>query len=483
MKQLLIIFSLLLFGINIDAQNLDEAKKLYLDGKYQEALPLFEEEYKLKPNDATINHWLGVCLFQTRRDLDRAEQFLTFASKKKIRDSFYYMALIDAENLKSGSALSNLDLYQKELKRTYGKTKVQLADDKVLFAKSEILQKDLENLQRMVMHTEDIVIIDSIIVKKHDLLKAYHLSPLIGELAYAGEIFKLENLEDAYTSIFLTENKEKIYFSAPDSLSLHNIYSMDKLTDGTYGNKKLLFPDRFDFTGDMKYPYVLSDGVTVLFATQENPDYGGLSLYITRFNAATNKYLKPEKLNTPFNSFSNDYLYVVDDFKQIGWFATDRNVIDGYVTVYTFIPNNEHNMIDSDDPNYMTQRAQISSIKDTWKSDKNYTTLIALAKEDIPVVAKVKKDFIFVVNNNIVYYNLDDFKSSKAKEMYKQVIGINKRLAHLNTTLEEQRKMIASQKRSTMEQREILVMENEILTLNNQVYDLENKVRTLELNN
>ena len=483
MKQLSIILSFLFLCLSITAQDLNQGKKLYLEGKYEEALPIFEEEYAKKPTDASINHWLGVCLFQTKKDLDRAETFLKFASTKKIRDSYYYLSLINAENLQAETALSNLALYQKELTRTYGKTKAQQAEDKTLLEESKTLQTEIENLQRMILHTEDVVIIDSLIVKKEDLLNAYHLSPLIGELSYAGEVFKLDNIENAYTTVFFTENRAKAYFSMPDSIGIHNIYSMDRLSDGTYGNRKPLFPDRFDFEGDMKYPYVLSDGMTIIFASQENPNVGGLSLYITRFNTTTNKYLKPEKLNSPFNSFSNDFLYVIDDFKQIGWFATDRNVIDGYVTVYTFIPNTDHKMIDSDDANYLSQRAQISSIKETWEADKEYTSLIALAKEDIPAVQQIKKDFTFVVQGNNTYYTLADFKSNKAKELYKQVIGLNKRLTHLTTTLDTQREMIANQKKPSMEQREILVMENEALALSAQIYDLENKVRAIETNN
>jgi len=49
--------------------------------------------------------------------------------------------------------------------------------------------------------------------------------------------------------------------------------------------------------------------------------------------------------------------------------------------VYTFIPNREVTLIESDDEQYLAKRARISSIKDTWKPGVDYSPLIALAKE------------------------------------------------------------------------------------------------------
>lgn len=44
---------------------LDEARELYKAGKYEEAAPVFAKELKRKPNDGSLNHWYGVCLYET----------------------------------------------------------------------------------------------------------------------------------------------------------------------------------------------------------------------------------------------------------------------------------------------------------------------------------------------------------------------------------------------------------------------------------
>ena len=70
------------------SQTLSEAKELYLQGEYAKALPILEEEYKAKPEDANLNQWYGVCLLETGGDLKKAEECLIVASKKRIQESF-----------------------------------------------------------------------------------------------------------------------------------------------------------------------------------------------------------------------------------------------------------------------------------------------------------------------------------------------------------------------------------------------------------
>ena len=48
-----------------EVPTLDEARELYKAGKYEEAAPVFAKELKRKPNDGSLNHWYGVCLYET----------------------------------------------------------------------------------------------------------------------------------------------------------------------------------------------------------------------------------------------------------------------------------------------------------------------------------------------------------------------------------------------------------------------------------
>ena len=92
---------------------------------------------------------------------------------------------------------------------------------------------------------------------------------------------------------------------------------MEKLIDG-YGNEKQLSATNFGLTGDVNYPYVMPDGVTIYFAAKDYDTLGGYDLFVSRYNMNNDTYLAPERLSMPFNSMYNDYLMVVDEEKGVG---------------------------------------------------------------------------------------------------------------------------------------------------------------------
>ena len=77
MKSIYIFLLLLLSStLSVYSQTLEEAKDLYLKKEYAKALPIIETEYNAKPEDATLNQWYGVCLVETDRNLNKAEEWL-----------------------------------------------------------------------------------------------------------------------------------------------------------------------------------------------------------------------------------------------------------------------------------------------------------------------------------------------------------------------------------------------------------------------
>ena len=64
LRHIVTLFIFVLGCFILRGQTLEEAKKLYLEGRYAEALPIFQTEYLLNPNDASLNQWLGVCFMK-----------------------------------------------------------------------------------------------------------------------------------------------------------------------------------------------------------------------------------------------------------------------------------------------------------------------------------------------------------------------------------------------------------------------------------
>jgi len=364
------LFVTLLSGIltiTLQAQTLEDAKALYLEGRYAEALPLFQQEYQNDPNNASINQWLGVSLYETGRILE-AEKYLSFAAQKKIPESYLYLGELYAKMYRFEDAEAEFEKYQRANRK-----------NKEALDKLTQRREYAEKLQRAVNRTEDIQVIDSLVLPKSKFLSAYNLSKSSGSLLPINEFFK--NLPVSDKTLYMNGREDKIYYSQGEQATGLDLFTMDKLI-GTFGNEKKLPPSVND-EGDQAYPFVMSDGVTLYFASTGHTSLGEYDLYVTRYNLTAETYLAPNQLNMPFNSPFNDYLMAIDEEKGIGWFATDRFQPADSVCVYTFIPNPQVTLLESDDPGIMIKRARLSAIADTWKAGANYDLLRERARQKI----------------------------------------------------------------------------------------------------
>ena len=195
-------------------------------------------------------------------------------------------------------------------------------------------------------------------------------------------------------------------------------------------------------------------------------------------------YLTPEQLGMPYNSPFNDYMMVIDEAKQLGWFVSDRYQPEGKVCVYLFIPNDNRERVDSEDIELKRARASIASIKDSWKPGSNYEELIHLAHTEIPYGRiEIKKDFTFPIHDDIVYYTLDDIQSPEAKNYYEKVVSIHRQIKELNEKLESLRASYIKGNKAKREQLKptILDAEEKLNNLLAQPDEWEKKARNAEI--
>jgi hypothetical protein len=233
--------------------------------------------------------------------------------------------------------------------------------------------------------------------------------------------------------------------------------------------------------GDQAYPFVMSDGVTLYFASTGHASLGGYDLYVTRYNLAADSYLTPNQLNMPFNSPFNDYLMVIDEEKGIGWFASDRFQPADSVCVYTFIPNPQVTLLESDDPDIMIKRARISAIADTWKEGANYDLLRERARRKIVTLQEPEADFLFVINDRLTYHTLSDFRNDRARQIFAQALGLERQWQDLNRNLSERREQYANGNSNEDLQASILSMEKEAYALFREIERLKVEARNEEI--
>lgn len=468
-KKLFYSIGISLLCSGLQAQSLDQAKKLYNEGQYAEAKPAFERLVKQSPGNSSYNLWYGVCCYETG-DLEGAEKHLKVAVKRNIQEAFRYLSDVYYQTYQFEEAANMMDKYIALL--TKKKQDTQPFEKKLDLA---------NNAQRMMEKVEDIQIIDSLVVDKENFLQAYTLSEESGSLSTYKDFFKTS--EPVNSTVYMNQKGDKIFYAHATDGNRYCLFNQSMLMD-KWGDEKQL-PMNINSDEDDNYPFVLSDGVTIYYASKGNGSLGGYDLFVTRYNINSDSYLAPEQMGMPFNSPYNDYLIVYDEIKGLGWFVSDRFQPEGKVCVYLFIPNAEPQRVESDDMALKRTRASLVSIRDSWKDAANYPELIRLAHMEIPYGdEKIEKDFDFIIGNNIVYYKLDEIKSPEAKSYYEKVITLNKQITELNEKLMALRSSYTQGNKAKREQLKptILQIEEQLNNLLGQPGELEKKARNAEIN-
>ena len=293
------------------------------------------------------------------------------------------------------------------------------------------LLKQAEKAQRMLTYCEDIQIIDSVVVDKNNFLKSYFTGEGTGTFEQTNS-----------TVIYQNQLKDRRYSGKKNKNGFFRLYYQTKIQDQWTEEKPLSLPD--DSVANDNFPFVMPDGLTIYYASTGNGSIGGYDLFVSRYNLNNDTYLAPNQLGMPFNSIYNDYMLVIDEVNGIGYFATDRFQPKNKVVIYTFIPNDEVNPIGSDNETVLRNRAMITSIVDSWIPNANYRSKLEKIKAGIKTEQQeVKKDFTFVINDNIVYHTLSDFENGAAKKSFLQSQEMEENIRTLENQLDAQRKSFA----------------------------------------
>ena len=400
--------------------------------------------------------------------MDKAEKYLSFAVKRRQIEAFRYMGELNYRKYRFEDAVDMYEQYIKFLEQKKRDTE-----------QAELRLDLLEDALRMMERVENVQIIDSIIVDKENFLSAYTLSEEMGQLSTYADFFQEPSV---LSDVFMNQKGDKIHYARPVE-GQYELFTKSRLMEDWADEKQLTLNS--DLPGDNNYPFVMPDGVTLYFASKGNNSLGGYDLFVTRYNMNTDTYLAPEQLGMPFNSPYNDYMMVYDEVKGLGWFVSDRFQPEGQACVYLFIPNPEHNRVETEDIEVKRARASIRSIRDSWEEGANYAELIQLAHQEIPYgKPKIEKDFEFVIQDNKVYYTWDDIKSPEAKTLYRKVVSTQKEIQTLEKKLDALRMdytLAASPDRKEQLGETILSSEERLNNLLPQVAELEKQARNAEV--
>lgn len=292
---------------------------------------------------------------------------------------------------------------------------------------TDYLRSRIELGQSMLDRVEQIQIIDSINVPTQGFFEFIKLAKSAGSLQDVNiidEIVPQSKLEElgitgVYSPVFVSENGDDLIWYGSTENGDAKMFENTRLADGTWDNPVELFDYNSIFGNTngswVSYPFLMSDGVTLYFAADGDNSLGELDIFISRRDE--DGFLQPSNIGMPYNSPHNDYLYAIDEMTGAGWWATDRNLIEDSVTIYTFIPQDLRINYPVDTEN-LTDFAKITSISQTWKVGADYSDL----RNKIANITKVKptksnSDFQFALPGEIIYHSLSDFKNPQARNM------------------------------------------------------------------
>lgn len=433
----------------------DQALELFKNGNYSKALPMYQNLIERYDREPKYNYYLGVCLVEQRQNYDEAIKRLKFASSRRVsRDAHYYLGKAYQNNY-------HFDLAKEE----YENFLKYASNNDPRRTKSQRAILDCESATNLTNKYFSIKITGKDTVAEKNFISAYDFPEECGTLAPNKTFFKTgvppENI------MYRTEKGNKVYFILEESdTALHDIYLMEQLLDRWSGSKNLRSPVNSDY--DERTPFLMVDGTTFFFSSNRPGGMGGLDIYRSIYDPESNTFSDPENIGPPFNSPADDYMFAADPFGQVAWFTTNRGVEPGNAVVVKLVWDNNVIKNLTEDIEQIRRVATLPVAEgNIWAKEQ--------AKQQIQqrTVSSTQNEFIFHINDTIVYTSYNQFLSDVARSEFKRGQRADMEKDSLEQLMRNKRQQYAQ----SYNQQELTLLMDEILELEQKVYGHDDRVK------
>lgn len=350
----------------------DELKsnaQLYFDNdNYIKAFPLYSQLLSLDRDDPDLLYRFGVCLLYS----DRSDTYAPISYLRKALnhvstpDIYYHLGFAHHINYDFPAAISYYREYQQ---RAGKKQKENFEVDR----KIEMCRNGME----MMRSVKDLFVLDKSEVDRQEFFRSYELDNYGGKIIKKPEDFLSKEDAKSNTSEFMFFNSQatSVYYSGygRENKKHLDIYVRYRTDEGWSSPERL--PSIINTPYDENYPVMMPDGQTLYFSSKGHNTIGGYDIFKSVYNHQTKTWSVPENVNFPFNTPTDDILFVPDVLESTAWFASVRNSVEEKIMVYKVgiikRPGGSEDMAAIYAKNKQISEDDLRAIKDRAKLDVN----------------------------------------------------------------------------------------------------------------
>lgn len=340
--------------------------------------------------------------------------------------------------------------------------------------------------EQMLSHVEKIVVVDSLTVDKDAFFKRYKLQPSAGTILSGRDVAarlkgtqKTDEFAGQPLTGFTNEFDDYLIWAQEDTTGYLRLAESVRLIDGTWSQPRFTSPvlnsaeeDSDVIEANAAFPFMLDDGQTLYFASDNERSLGGYDIFVSTKDPSDGGFLIPGNLGMPFNSPYDDYLMVLDRQTGVGWWASDRNRLDGQLTIYIYALTEDRVNVDPEDElllNYATLQGWQDLLDDDGK---------ALGKKLRKEIAAIRKpdtrtpEFTLPMPGGKTYHYFKDFKNQRAAALMKQYLKEE-------ATVKKERERLESLRESYYKSGRDRKIGTQIAALEEQLRSLEQNLKVL----
>lgn len=287
---------LILDGL-LNAKDKFEIKNLTINSEYSEFSPTFLND--------------GKVVFASAKDSS------VFSTRRYKWDNQPYLDLYTAKLNEETQELRDAVKFSKNINTKYHEAAVTFTpDNSVMFFTRNNYGKKLRRDNNGINH-----------------LKIYKSVKVDGEWSEATEVpFNSDSYSTGHP--VLSPDGKKMYFVSdmPGSIGETDIFVVDVMEDGSFSEPRNLGPGINTIKKEM-FPFVNEE--KLYFSSDGYVGMGGLDVYEAAINE-DGGFMEVKNVGKPVNSNKDDFSYIVNEEKQMGYFASNRDGGKGFDDLYSF---------------------------------------------------------------------------------------------------------------------------------------------------